>query len=55
MAVLETNHTSYHVVFLQVLPFLNNPTDLDPSYKTDIDFWDCFGTKKLCFIAKEIW
>ena len=22
-----------------VLPFLNNPKDLDPSYKTDLDFW----------------
>ena len=32
---------------IQVLPFLNNPKDLDPSYKTDQDFWDCFGRKKL--------
>ena len=28
------------------LPFLNNPKDLDPSYKTDLDLWDCFGRKK---------
>ena len=21
------------------LPFLNIPKDLDPSYKTDLDFW----------------
>ena len=23
----------------------NNPKDLDPSDKTDLDFWDCFGRK----------
>ena len=28
-----------------VLPFLNNPKDLDPSDKTDLDIWDCFGRK----------
>ena len=31
---------------IRVLPFLNNPKDLDLSYKTDLDFWDCFGRKK---------
>ena len=30
---------------MQVLPFLNSPRDLDPSYKMDLDFWDCFGRK----------
>ena len=29
-----------------VLPFLNNSKDLDPFYKTDLDFWDCFGRKQ---------
>ena len=24
---------------IRVLPFLNNPKDLDLSYKTDLDFW----------------
>ena len=37
-----------------VLPFLNSPNDLDPSYKMDLDFWDCFGRKKLRLITKEI-
>ena len=23
-------------------PFQNNPKNLDPSYKMDVDFWDCF-------------
>ena len=30
---------------IRVLAFLNNPKDLDPSYKMDLDFWDCFGRK----------
>ena len=41
---------------IQVLPFLNNPKDLDPSYKMDLAFWDPFGReKKLCHITKEMW
>ena len=35
-----------NVAVIQVLPFLNNPEDLDPSDKMDLDFWDCFGRKK---------
>ena len=27
------------------LPFLNNPKDLDLSYKMDLDLWGCFGRK----------
>ena len=26
---------------------LNIQKKLDPSYKTDLDFWDCFGGEKL--------
>ena len=33
-------------VIIQVLPFLNNAKDLDPSYEMDLDIWDCFGMKK---------
>ena len=40
---------------IQGLPFLNNPKDLDPSYKTDLDFWDCFARKNLRLITEEIW
>ena len=39
---------------IPILPFLNNPKDLDPSYKMDLDLWDCFGRKKLCLITEEI-
>ena len=28
------------------MPFLNNLKDLDLSYKTDLDLWDCFGREK---------
>ena len=27
--------------------FQNNPKDLDPSYKTHLDLWDCLGRVKL--------
>ena len=29
------------------LSFQNNPKNLDPSYKTDLDLWDCLGRVKL--------
>ena len=34
------------VIDVHVLPFLNIPKDLDPSYKTYLDCWDCFVRKK---------
>ena len=30
-----------------IFPFRNNPTDLDPSCKMDLDLWDCLGRVKL--------
>ena len=36
------------------LPFLNNPEDLDPSYKMDLHFCVCFGRKKIHLINEEI-
>ena len=27
--------------------FQNNPKNLDPSYKTDLDLWDCLGRVEL--------
>ena len=36
----------YNTSIIPVLPLLNNPKDLDPSYKMDLDFWECFGRKK---------
>ena len=39
---------------IRVLPFLNNPKDLDPSYKMDLDFWIVLEGEKLCPITEEI-
>ena len=50
---------------IPILPFLNNPKDLDPSCKMDLDLWDLsckrgldlwivLEGKKLCLITKEI-
>ena len=27
---------------MEFFSFQNNPKNLDKSYKTDLDFWDCF-------------
>ena len=35
------------LVIRQSFPFQNNPKDLDPSYKMDLDLWDCFGRRKI--------
>ena len=43
-----------YTVICNFFPFQNNPKDLDPSYKTDLDFWDCFGKEKLHLITEEI-
>ena len=40
-----------NMVIIQVLPFLNNPKDLDATYRMDTDFWDCFGRKKLILVS----
>ena len=31
----------------EVFSFQNNPKDLDPSCKMDLDLWDCLGRVKL--------
>ena len=41
-----TKSVLLNFAILPVLPFLNISKDLDPSYKMDLDFWDCFGRKK---------
>ena len=34
--------------------FQNNPKDLDPSYKTDLDLWDCLGRVKVVLLQNFI-
>ena len=41
-----TKSVQWNFAIIRVLPFLNNLKDLDPSYKMDLDFWDCFGREK---------
>ena len=35
-----------NLAIIPILPFLNNPKDLDLSYKMDLDLSDCFGREK---------
>ena len=35
------------VIRQSFFPFQNNPQNLDPSYKMDLDHWDCLGRVKL--------
>ena len=38
--------------------FQNNPKDLDPSCKMDLDLWDCLGIKDLdpsCKMDLDLW
>ena len=37
----------------QYLSTLGYPKDLDPSYKTDLDFWDCFWKEKTASISQR--
>ena len=41
-----TKSVLWNCVIKRVLPFQNIPKDLDPSYKMDLDLWDCFGREK---------
>ena len=40
---------NYHISSVMSFFFflLNNPKNLDPSYKMDLDLWDCLGRVKL--------
>ena len=41
-------HLSYFFGYkTEFFTFQNNPKDLDLSYKTDLDLWDCLGRVKL--------
>ena len=39
----EINPSAYSSVIRQVFSFQNNPKNLNLSYKTDLDLWDCLG------------
>ena len=39
-------HTPYFFGYKTVFSYQNNPKNLDPSYKTDLDLQNCFGRVK---------
>ena len=44
-----TENAGYHissVIKQKFFPLQNNPKNLGPSYKMDLDFWDCSGLEK---------
>ena len=41
-----TKPVLWNVAVIRLLLFPNSLKDLDPSFKMDLDFWDCFGSKK---------
>ena len=48
----STVSVSYRIPYFfgyktEFFPFQNNPKDLDPSYKMDLDLLDCLGRVKL--------
>ena len=49
-----TKTVPLNFAIIRVVPFLKNLKDLDPSYKMDLDHWDCFGRKKtLSYIQRK--
>ena len=46
-SVLQLNKHRYHISLIIrqefFLSFQNNAKNLDPSYKMDLDLWDCLG------------
>ena len=42
------------LVIRQSFSFQNNPKDLDPSCKMDLDLWDCLGRVKLVILQNFI-
>ena len=57
--ILKTSLTVYScltfsLAIRQFFSFQNNPKNLDLSYKTDLDLWDCLGKVKTHMIANFI-
>ena len=44
LRIIQRYHISSVIYYFS---FQNNPKDLDPSYKTDLDLWDRLGRIKL--------
>ena len=51
-ALFKRNIYRIYSVIRRSFSFQNNPKDLDPSCKMDLDLWDCLGRVKIGIIAK---
>ena len=49
-----TESDLWNFAIIQVLPFRNKPKDLNPAYKTGLDFWNGFGIKKKILPVRHI-
>ena len=49
-----TKSVLWNLAVILVLPYLNNPNDLELSYKMDLDFGIVLEGKKVCLITEEI-
>ena len=47
VAIEANKYETPSVIRLSFFPFQNNPKNLDPSYKMDLDLRDCLGRVKL--------
>ena len=52
MSVVSHEGVSKHLPYFfgyktEFFSVQNNPRDLDPSCKTDLDLWDCYGREKM--------
>ena len=47
IAIAELIHLISSIIRQCFFPFQNDPNNLDPSYKMDLDLWDCLGRIKL--------
>ena len=55
MEIFSVVHVPYFFGYkTDFFSFQNNPKDLDPSFKTDLDLWDCLGRVKLVLLQNFI-
>ena len=47
-SLVDDHYVPYFFAYMtEFFSFQNNPKNLDPSYKTDLDLWNCLGRIKL--------
>ena len=49
LSLIEPDLPYFFGYKIEFFSFQNNPKNLDPSYKTNLDLWDCLGRIKLVF------